>query len=105
MAGVSSNGFTSFLSNHGHVLVCIARDPDIRLRELAAKIGITERGANKIVTELAELGYVERVRRGRRNHYEVRGDRPMRHSLHRHHEVGELLEVLADGAAPRRQLQ
>ena len=95
---MSSNGFSSFLSNHGHVLVSIARDPDIRLRELAAKIGITERAANKIVTELAELGYIDRVRRGRRNHYTVRPHRPMRHPLHRHHEVGELLEVLADTA-------
>ena len=93
---MSRNGFASFLSNHGHVLVCIARDPDIRLRELAVKIGITERAANKIVTELAELGYIERIRIGRRNHYRVHGDLPMRHRLHRSHEIGELLAVLAD---------
>lgn len=98
---MSRTGFSSFLSNHGHVLVCVAREPDVRLRELAEKIGITERAANKIVSELVTLGYVDRVRIGRRNHYHVRRERPMRHELHRHHDVGELLDVLDDQGRPR----
>jgi DNA-binding MarR family transcriptional regulator len=91
---MGNNGFSSFLSNHGHVLVCVARDPDIRLRELAEQIGITERAANKIVSELVAEGYIERIRVGRRNHYRVRRELPMRHRLHRKHEVGDLLGAL-----------
>jgi uncharacterized membrane protein len=83
-----------FLTNHAHVLICVADDPGIRLRDIAAAVGITERAAHRIVSELVESGYVLRQREGRRNHYEVVPDLPLRHPLVRGREVGDLLEVL-----------
>jgi uncharacterized membrane protein len=83
-----------FLTNHAHVLVCIARDPGARLRDIAAAVGITERAAHRIVSELVEEGYVLRERQGRRNHYEVKPELPLRHPLAEEHEIGELLQVL-----------
>jgi len=84
-----------FLTNHAHVLVCVARDPGARLRDIAAAVGITERAAHRIVTELAEGGYLVRERRGRRNHYEVKARLPLPHPLAEEREVGELLKLLA----------
>jgi DNA-binding transcriptional ArsR family regulator len=83
-----------FLTNHAHVLVCVARDPGIRLRDIAAAVGITERAAHRILSELVDEGYVKRERQGRRNRYEVKTELPLRHPLAREHEVGDLLDVL-----------
>jgi DNA-binding IclR family transcriptional regulator len=83
-----------FLTNHGHVLICIAHDPGIRLRDLADAVGITERAAHRIVSELVEAGYVLRKRDGRRNRYEVKPEQPFRHPLFRARQVGELIQVL-----------
>ncbi len=82
------------LTNHAHVLVCVARDPGIRLRDIAAAIGITERAAHRIVSELVDEGYLVRKRDGRRNHYEVKTKLPLPHPLAEKLEVGDLLEVL-----------
>jgi predicted ArsR family transcriptional regulator len=87
-------GRRDFLTNHAHVLVCVAHDPGIRLRDIASSIGITERSAHKILSELVEEGYVKRERHGRRNRYEVRPELPHRHPLVDEQEVGDLLEVL-----------
>src|SRR4051794_15999580 len=86
----------TFFTNHAHVLLCIARDPEIRVRDLAVRVGITERAAQRIVADLVEAGYVERARDGRRNHYAVRADQPLRHPVEQPHSVGEVLAVLAD---------
>jgi DNA-binding MarR family transcriptional regulator len=83
-----------FLTNHAHVLVCVARDPGIRLRDIAAAVGITERAAHRILSELVDDGYVVRERQGRRNRYQVKPNRPLRHPLAEELEVGDLLEVL-----------
>lgn len=83
-----------FLTNHAHVLVCVARDPGIRLREIAAVVGITERAAHRILSELVDEGYVVRERQGRRNRYQVRANLPLPHPLSGESEVGDLLEVL-----------
>ena len=80
-----------FLTNHAHVLVCVARDPGIRLRDIAAAIGITERAAHRIVSELVDEGYLVRKRQGRRNHYEVKTKLPLPHPLAEELEVGDLL--------------
>ncbi len=88
----------TFLTNHAHVLLCVARDPGIRLRDVAAAVGITERAAQRIVAELVEAGYLERTRSGRRNRYEVHPELPLRHPLEHEHEIGEILSLLA--AAP-----
>ena len=83
-----------FLTNHAHVLVCIARDPGIRLREIAASVGVTERAAHRILSELVDGGYVLRERQGRRNRYQVKTDLPMPHPNDRERAIGDLLDVL-----------
>src|SRR6266542_6575075 len=88
-----------FLTNHAHVLTCVANDPGIRLRDIAAAVGITERAAHRIVSELVNEGYVLREREGRRNRYQVVPERPLRHPLVQEREVGDLLEVLLGSAS------
>src|SRR5215218_11492109 len=78
-----------FLTNHAHVLVCVAEDSGIRLRDIAAAVGITERAAHRILSELVEDGYVLRERQGRRNRYQVITELPLRHPLARDGEVGD----------------
>lgn len=85
----------TFLTNYAHVLVCLAGDPDATLREVAERVGITERAAHRIVAELEQEGALTRRRDGRRNHYEIRSDAPLRHPLERHRTVGQLLRVLS----------
>lgn len=84
----------TLLSNHGHVLVALARDPDARVRDVARAVGVTERTVQGILGDLVNAGYVDRVRRGRRNHYELHPELPMRHPLEQGHAVGQLLAVL-----------
>jgi DNA-binding MarR family transcriptional regulator len=84
----------SFLTNHAQVLLCIANDPAVRLREIGETVGITERAAHRIVGELADAGYISRERRGRRNHYTVQHHLPLPDPLTRGQRVGDLLAVL-----------
>lgn len=84
----------SFLTNHAEVLLCVANDPQMRLRDIAACVGVTERAAHRIVGELAEAGYLSRRRQGNRNQYQVHPDRPFRHPFRDDYRVGELLSVL-----------
>ncbi|UCG40271.1 MAG: winged helix-turn-helix domain-containing protein [Acidimicrobiia bacterium] len=84
----------TFLTNHSHVLLCVAADPDVRLRDVAEKVGITERAAQRIVAELESEGYLSHVKVGRRNHYEVHTDMHLRHPLEDHLAIGALLRVL-----------
>lgn len=86
------------MTNHGHVLACISANPGARLRDIAATVGITERTAAQIVNELERAGYLTKIRDGRRNRYEVHDELPLRHALHRHHTVGDLIRFLR---APR----
>lgn len=88
----------TFLTNHAHVLICVAQDPNVRLRDVAASVGITERAAQRIVADLVEAGYLERSKEGRRNSYRLNPDLPLRHPLEREHSIGEVIELLA--AAP-----
>jgi MarR family len=87
-------------SNHGRVLVTLARDPALRLRDVAEACDITERSAHRIVSELVEQGYLAKKRNGARNHYEIRPDVPIHDPLLGEHWVGEILAVLASHAAP-----
>jgi predicted transcriptional regulator len=92
-----SSGGTSgwdFLTNHAHVLTCVAHDPGIRLRDIALAVGITERAAHRILSDLVEGGYVLRERQGRRNRYTVVTDLPLPHPLVQERAIGDLLEVL-----------
>ena len=84
----------TFLSNHGQVLLCVARDPDVRLREIGDQVGISERAAHRIVRELADAGYVRRERNGRRNHYTVTSHLGLPDPLARDRSIGDLLGVL-----------
>jgi uncharacterized membrane protein len=84
----------TFVTNHTQVLLAIASNPDIRTRDIAHAVGITERAAQRIVADLTEAGYVETTRIGRRNHYAVNGEVSMRHPAQRNHEISALLDVL-----------
>jgi Winged helix DNA-binding domain len=93
-----------FLTNHAHVLQCIAANPDGRLRDIAATVGITERAVAGIVSDLEQAGYLTKTRDGRRNRYEIQDELPLRHPQHRHHTVGDLIRFLeAPGAGPASQ--
>jgi DNA-binding Lrp family transcriptional regulator len=98
-----------FLTNHAQVLLCVAHDPGIRLSDIAQTVGVTERSAHRIVSELVEDGYVVRERIGRRNVYKVKPEVPLRHPLTQETEqrrVGDLLELLlGEDGRGRRQGQ
>jgi hypothetical protein len=103
MDDVTPSGWT-FLTNHAHVLVCIATDPDIRGRDIAVQVGITERAVHGIVADLVDGGYLTRRREGRRNRYSVNIDLPLRHPLEHDHTVGELLVALGRRTSPKGQV-
>jgi predicted transcriptional regulator len=84
-----------FVTNHTQVLLCIARDPDARLREIAETVGITERAVQRIVSDLVESGFVKRERQGRRSSYTLDREAKMRHPSQFDHQIGELLDLLA----------
>src|SRR6478672_266389 len=86
----------TFLTNHAQVLLCLADTPDIRLREVAERVGITERATQRILAELVEAGYVTTERVGRRNKYTVDRQHAMRHSAQFGYEIGALLEALTN---------
>jgi DNA-binding Lrp family transcriptional regulator len=90
----------SFLTNHAQVLLCIAHDPGIRLREIGEAVGITERAAHRIVVELAAAGYVSRNRNGRRNQYAIQSHLPVPDPLAREQRIGDLLAILAGEPSP-----
>ena len=85
----------TFLTNHAHVLVCVAENPSVRLRDIAEQVGITERAAQRIVGELEEAGYLERAREGRRNSYTLNTGMPLRHPLDSDHRISELLSTFS----------
>ena len=84
----------TFLTNYGHVLLCIAQDPATRLRDVAERVGITERAAQRIVADLIEGGYLELTKVGRRNQYRVNGTLPLRHPVEEQSQVAALLQLL-----------
>lgn len=96
MKFVSGNGDHAFrfVTNHAHVLQIISADPTVRLRDIAQTVGITERTAGQIVSDLEQAGYLTKTRDGRRNHYQVNDKLPLRHPQHRHHTVGDLIRFL-----------
>lgn len=83
-----------FLTNHARVLLCVAQDPGVRLRDIALTLGITERAAYGIVTDLVHAGYVHKDKQGRRNYYTVQADKPLPEALARQRTVGHLLQLL-----------
>ena len=93
----------AFLTNHARVLLCIAHDPGIRLRDIGDRVGITERAAHRIVTELGAAGYITRRRNGRRNQYTINTHLPLPDPLARNQNIGELLDILTGPAAVKRE--
>lgn len=87
----------TFLTNHAHVVICLSRDPHLRIRDLAVDLGITERAVQRIVSELVAAGYLEVDKEGRRNHYRVRGDRPLRHPVEAGTTVADLVGAVGSG--------
>ncbi len=94
MTGESHRRWT-FLTNHAHVLLAVARTPDLRLRDIAELVEVTERTAMQIIVDLEEDGYLTRERQGRRNHYRINHGNPLRHPLEEHHHIDDLLRALA----------
>ncbi len=96
--------FWTFLTNHAHVLVCIAQKSNIRIRDIALRVGITERAASSIVSDLESEGYITRTKIGRNNEYVLHNARPLRHPVEQHRLIGDLLDLLgpinADGEKP-----
>jgi DNA-binding Lrp family transcriptional regulator len=84
----------TFLSNHSHVLVCLAGDSMMRMRDVATKVGITERAVQRIVADLEGAGALKRSRIGRQNQYEIVLDSPLRHNLESHRTIGDILEAI-----------
>ena len=91
----------TFLTNHAHVLMCVAEEPDVRGRDIALRVGITDRTAQAIISDLVADGYITRTREGRRNRYEVHPEERLRHPLDHDHTVGDLLATLGK-LRPRR---
>jgi predicted transcriptional regulator of viral defense system len=91
----------TFLTNHAHVLLCVSENPNARLRDIAEMVGITERAAQRIVTELEDAGYLDRVREGRRNSYLLNTAMPLRHPLDSDHRIGELLATFSNTPTPQ----
>ena len=85
----------TFLTNHTHVLLCLYRNPEITLREVAVLVGITERMVQKIVSELVEAAYLKVTKVGRRNTYQIKVDKKLRHPLESHRSIGDMLENLS----------
>ena len=93
-----------FLTNHAHVLLCIARDPRSRARDIAGQLGITERATQRILADLIADGYVTRTKVGRRNHYEIDRRGELRHPVLRELSIGPVLDLLeSDGRSRRRE--
>lgn len=88
----------TFLTNHSHVLICLALDPDLLLREVAERVGITERAVQKIVQELEEGGVLVRTKEGRRNRYQIKEARSLRHPVEGHRRVRDLLDMVRGGS-------
>ncbi len=89
-------GEWTFLTNHAHVLICIVDTPEVRMRDIADKVGITERAVLRILGDLEKAGYIQRVRTGRRNRYKIRKNLPLRHPIEKHRRVSSLLTLILD---------
>lgn len=89
----------TFLTNHAHVLLAIASSPDVRVRDLAQLVGVTERTAIQIIDDLEADGYITRERVGRRNRYHIDRSHPLRHPLEEHHEIDALLQAVSHASA------
>lgn len=86
----------TFLTNHAHVLLCLAKSSSMRIRDLAIEVGITERAVQRIIAELIEEGYIEREKDGRRNVYSICSNRPLKHPIEWHKNIDDLIQLIFD---------
>jgi DNA-binding MarR family transcriptional regulator len=86
----------TFLTNHAHVLLCLAASPELRVRDVAERVGITERAVQRILGELEDGGYLQRSRVGRRSMYTVTPTRPLRHPIEAHRTIADLIALVTD---------
>lgn len=93
-AGGSEFGSWTFLTNHSHVLLCLARDSTMRIRDLALEVGITEWAIQDIISNLGAAGYVDRVRTGRRNSYRIDEGLHLRHRIEQHKTIADLIRTI-----------
>jgi len=93
-AATSAAGRWTFLTNHGHVMVVLSQHPDMVLREVAMRVGITERAVQRIIADLEEAGFIEINKVGRRNRYRIRAAQPLRHPIEAHHSIGDLIAMI-----------
>jgi DNA-binding MarR family transcriptional regulator len=100
----AKSGWT-FLSNHAHVLLCIARDPELTMNEIAQLVGITERAVQRIVADLVKEEYLKRTRQGRRNRYAISSHKPLRHPIEAHRNIDAILELVLTNAERARIIQ
>lgn len=100
--GSTQEASWTFLTNHSHVLLCLVQDSEARMRDVAERVGITERAVQRIVAELEAAGYVNRIREGRRNRYEVNGDLPLRHPVEGHRDLSALIKLILGPKSSRR---
>jgi len=84
----------TFLSNHAHILLCLAQSADLRVKEIAVRVGITERAVLRILSDLEVAGVIEKIRMGRRNRYTIHPDVPLRHPMESHKTVGHLMQLI-----------
>lgn len=104
VTAAGDQGRWTFLTNHAHVLLCLAQSPGVTLRDVAANVGVTERAVQRIVHDLEAAGYLTRRRTGRQNEYEIDPSLPLRHPVEAHQTVGVLLALAqAEGTSRRRQ--
>lgn len=92
----SSNNKTpwTFLTNHSHVLLCLVDDPEMRMRDIAIKVGITERAVQRIISDLADDGYIKRIKEGRCNHYKINTEKHLRHEIEKDNTLEELINLI-----------
>jgi DNA-binding IclR family transcriptional regulator len=102
MAREGASAKWTFLTNHGHVLLCLAHEPELRLRDVAEKVGVTERAVQRIVADLEEAGYLTRRRSGRQNEYDIATELPMRHPVESHQSVRALIDLVDERDRPAR---
>jgi hypothetical protein len=98
-------GDWTFFSNYGHVLVCLARNNEVRLRDVALEVGITERAVQKIVKDMQDAGFLTINKQGRRNRYQINRRKSLRHGLESHCNVGKLLALLSTTAKERKRAE
>lgn len=84
----------TFLTNHAHVLILLSQDPSLVLREVALRIGITERAVQRIIADLERDGFIEREKIGRKNHYRISVSQALRHPIESHRTIGDLIALI-----------